>query len=223
MTQVVGNEGVTEVMLDNRSVNYLIMKLLWGLRNDKATMVEFYELIGINRNRFRRILNIEESIPRLTEDSKRLSKITNVSKDIFFGNNVLKVIGIGTDDIIKYLKIENDIRENNFDSTVQKRQAMTFVKEFKRKLILKLENIPFTDDVDIELYRLYTYLVRGYKFEGDSSDAILENITNKMCKLTMSRLESAGRGSFDKYLIELEKQYKMAKSLSEYRKYCDIK
>lgn len=205
--------------IKNKQVNYTIIKELWKLRAPKSTMREFYETIDIGRERYRRILNGDTySIPRLATTSDNLNRDTGVDVNIFTGHTMLCVNGISRDDWEEYFGNIGLLREGLL-SDKDKRSITNDIMRFYDMLRSKLNDVPMTDNVDFELYKLYTYFVRDYKFEGEKTDAILIRVIRTMEQLNINRLEKISEKTLAKYLELLETQYKMVSVLNAYREY----
>lgn len=206
-----------EDIVKNRKLNYTIIKLLWSINEKHKGMVEFYQTMDISRNRYARILNLDDTV-KLDKVTATLKKKTSVDADIFMGYKRINVNGISDAEVDKYLEDADSI--NNKDLSEKEIKLLMYEqKKFENSILAKLKLTSFVDNVDFNLYKLYTYFKKGYPFTGDKEDAILMRLTNSMNELTFKRLENAGKESFDEYVKALENQYTMAKALSNYRKY----
>ena len=95
-------EEISQEVLFNRQVNYLIIEKLWEFLNKGADKKKFYDLMGVNKNAYCRIrtadtYNLVDLERRWDEKNSALKKI-GLSREIMVGIEQIEIRDISQKD-----------------------------------------------------------------------------------------------------------------------------
>lgn len=201
----------------NKLINYTIMKRLWSFNDLKYGMKVFYDTIGMSDKKYTRILKLDDTVG-LNEIALSMNEETTVDKNIFLGIKRLEVVGITSKEFDEYVdNIYNINYKKLTNDQIEKLQLKC--DYFINKLTDRLKMTPEIENIELNLYKLYTYLVNNKPFIGNLTDIKIKRLTSFISDLSFEKLENTDKEVFKKYLEKLEEQYNMARALSEYRKY----
>ena len=152
--------------------NYFIMKLLWQLRPKPVNMQDFYRCVGIARNRYSALVRyVLEVNVQLKGVAQNLHEASGAALGVFLGEIPLEVKGFTDEMWEQFFKDMLDIvgstsRERSEDIGKQKKVKRR-VSDTTNQIKEQLSKIPATPDGDKNLYKLYCFLVRGIKDDGE--------------------------------------------------------
>jgi hypothetical protein len=208
---------VIDDKVTNKLINYTIMKRLWSFNDLKYGMKVFYDTIGMSDKKYARILKLDDTVG-LNEIALTMNKETTVDKNVFLGIKRLEVVGITSKEFDEYVdNIYNINYKTLSNDQIEKLQLKC--DYFINTLTDRLKMTPEIENIELNLYKLYTYLVNNKPFKGNLTDVRIKRLTGIISNLSFEKLENTDKEVFAKYLEKLEEQYKMAMALSEYRKY----
>lgn len=198
-----------------RQINYTIIKMLWRLREDRASMERFYELVNISRNRYSSIVTKDQSrTPKLKKVADDLSQKSKVAEKYYLGKKMFYIIDVPYKEWEKYFDGVYGEHRNNVNT---KRQCEDFRKQIQNKL-KEVQNLGM-DYPDFDLYKAYCYYVNDKAIEDTDIEIKINRIEKEFNKIQFADLEKLDIELLNEHIKLLQRQLDMARTLHQYRIY----
>lgn len=182
---------ITDEVLFNRQVNYLIIEKFWEYHNKGADKKEFYETLGIDKNSYSRIrtanrYNCVDLEKRWEKKDSRLRKV-GLSKEIMTGLKVIETEDITLKDWKDYInyRYDNDKDKNKKENSYRISTMQTFNKNL-RKLFDGLKADKKTGN---DIGKLFYFIIYGRAVELDLPDAEMHDLKDSLGKVTIEKMK----------------------------------
>lgn len=209
---------ITDEVLFNRQVNYLIIEKFWEYHNKGADKQELYELLGIKKNDYSRIrtantyncVNLEK---RWEKKDSGLRKV-GLSKEIMTGLKLIETEGISLQEWKDYINYRYvDKKESDKRTT-----AMQTLNRNLKKLFDGLEvDKKTTNDIG----KLYYFIIYGRAVELDIPDAEMIDLMDSLEKVTIEKMKVCDKELRQKVYETLNKKCKQLGVIVNYEKLID--
>ena len=159
---------ISEEILFNRQVNYLIIEKLWEHHHKGKGKDEFYEMIGLDKNAYTRIrtadtYNCVDLEKRWERKYSSLKKI-GLSKEIMIGLERIETNGISMKDWNEYLDCRYDDKKSN-------PERVYTMQLFNKNLKLLFDSLKVDKKATSDIEKLYYFIVYGRAVTLDMPDA----------------------------------------------------
>lgn len=195
-------EEISQEVLFNRQVNYLIIEKLWEFLNKGADKKKFYDLMGVNKNAYCRIrtadtYNLVDLERRWDEKNSALKKI-GLSREIMVGIEQIEIRDISQKDWGEYIKYRyEDKKPSSYRTTV--------MQNINRKLKFTFENMKADKKDKSDIGKILYYFTYGRASDADMPDRELIDLRDSLKMVSVDKMKVCDK-SLQKEVYELLKE-----------------
>lgn len=210
---------ITDEVLFNRQVNYLIIEKFWEYHNKGADKQELYETLGIDKNSYSRIrtadkYNCVDLEKRWEKKDSRLRKV-GLSKEIMTGLKRIETDGIPLKEWKDYINYRySDDKKDDFART-------STMQSFNRKLRNLFDGLEVDKKTTNDIGKLFYFIIYGRAVELDIPDAEMIDLMDSLEKVTIEKMKVCDKELRQKVYEILNKKCKQLGVIVNYEKLID--
>ena len=204
---------ISEEILFNRQVNYLIIEKLWEHHNKGKGKDEFYEMMGIDKNAYTRIrtadtYNCVDLEKRWERKYSHLRKL-GLSKEIMIGLERIETNGISMKDWNEYL----DYRYVNTESNSTRISVM---QTFNRNLKKLFDGLVADKKATSDIGKLFYFIVYGRAVTLDMPDAEMVDLRDSLNRVTIENMQVCDKELRKEIYESLKEKYRQLDIMIKY-------
>ena len=203
--------------LFNRSINFYVIRCMWGFICGRNNGLEksLYEVLGISRNRFNKVLN-GDTIRYKRGEIDRLQAITGLPRDIFLGESHFSCpYKVMVHDKTRNSQITDktwkDFFDLRYEGTSAKHKAT--LKAMEEEIKSALKKVNRSDRTNKEFFALCYFLEVKKPVAPTFPDEALNGISAEISRLSFALLDSCSIDALGEVASQLNEKYELVKAV----------
>lgn len=208
-------KDITEEILFNRQVNYIIIEGLWERLNKGQDKREFYKLLRINKNTYSRIRKADTyncvDLDARWEAKNSVIRKMGLSKEIMTGKEMIELDGITKEEWVEYLNLRY------VDKEVSSYRSST-MQNMNRKLNAFYKSLEVDKKDKRDIGKLLYFFTYGRSVEQDLPDMEMVELKNALNHITVEKMKVCDKELREEVFVKLKEIHRQLNIIVSYDK-----
>ena len=204
---------ISEEVLFNRQVNYILIEKLWEYHNKNIDKQKLYEMLDINKNAYSRIRIADDynlvDLEKQWEKKNSVIRKIGLSKEIMIGLERIETDKVSADDWRTYI----DYRYINKDPSPLRTKEM---QKFNRKLKTLFDGLVINKRTESDIGKLYYFIVYGRAITLEMPDAEMVDLKDSLKNVTVEKMKMCDKELRKEVFEILKNKYKQMNTIINY-------